>query len=283
MTLQAIARTLSLGYSPCPNDTFIFYGLVHGQIDTAGLRFKEVLLDVETLNRKALGCELDMTKVSFHAFGFLRDAYRLLRSGGALGRGCGPLVVAKGKTSMEELRGKRIAIPGKLTTANLLLQLYDPALAAGTVVMPFDRIMEAVKGGVVEAGLVIHESRFTYPDYGLVEVADLGRWWEGETGFPLPLGCIIARKSLGEDLLQTLEGLIRKSIVHAFSHRTGAMGYIKEHSQEMGDDVIGQHIALYVNDYSLDLGGGGMAAVEELLKRAEDRGIIPGGRNAAVR
>ncbi len=283
MTFQASAGTLSLGYSPCPNDTFIFYALVHGRIDTAGLGFKEVLLDVETLNQKAMKSELDITKVSFHAYAFLRDTYQLLRSGGALGRGCGPLVVAKRATSMEDLRGKKVAIPGRLTTAFLLLQLYDPVLGKDVVVMPFDRIMEAVKRGTVEAGLIIHESRFTYPGYGLLEVMDLGKWWEAVTGLPLPLGCIIARKSLGSPLLHTLSALIRKSVEYAFAHREATAEYVKAHSQEMEETVIGQHIDLYVNDYSLDLGGEGTAAVEELLRRAEALGIVPGGVNAAVR
>ncbi len=283
MTFQASAGTLSLGYSPCPNDTFIFYALAHGRIDTAGLGFNEVLLDVETLNQKALNSELDITKVSFHAFAFLRDTYQLLRSGGALGRGCGPLVVAKEKTSMEDLRGKKIAIPGRLTTAYLLLQLYDPALGTDVVVMPFDRIMDAVKRGTVDAGLIIHESRFTYPGYGLLEVTDLGRWWEAVTGLPLPLGCIIARKALGSPLLQTLDALLRKSVEYAFAHRAATGEYVKAHSQEMEDAVITQHINLYVNDYTLDLGSEGTTAVEELLRRAEALGIVRGGMNAAVR
>jgi 1,4-dihydroxy-6-naphthoate synthase len=283
MTLQPSAGALSLGYSPCPNDTFIFYALVHGRIDTAGLRFRELLFDVETLNRKAVGAELDITKVSFHAYAFLRDTYRLLRAGGALGRGCGPLVVARGRPSMEELRGKKIAIPGKLTTAYLLLLLYDPELGENVVVMPFEKIMDAVKRGVVDAGLIIHESRFTYPAYGLSEVTDLGRWWEGETGLPLPLGCIIARKGLGSTVLRQLETLIRKSVEYAFAHRGETGAYVKAHSQEMEETVIEQHINLYVNNYSLDLGDEGMAAVDELLRRAEMKGIIRGGMNAAVR
>jgi 1,4-dihydroxy-6-naphthoate synthase len=283
MTFQALAGALSLGYSPCPNDTFIFYALVHGRIDTAGLGFKETLLDVETLNQKALNSELDITKVSFHAFAFLRESYQLLRAGGALGRGCGPLVVAKRGTSMEDLRGKKIAIPGRLTTASLLLQLYDPALGTDVVVMPFDRIMDAVKGGAVDAGLIIHESRFTYPAYGLSEVMDLGRWWEGDTGLPLPLGCIIAKKGLGDEVIQTIDMLVRKSVEYAFGHRERTKEYIKAHCREMEEAVIEQHINLYVNDFSLDLGSEGMAAVDELLRRAEAHGIIPGGMNAAVR
>ncbi|HXX58219.1 MAG TPA: 1,4-dihydroxy-6-naphthoate synthase, partial [Thermodesulfovibrionales bacterium] len=182
---------LTLGYSPCPNDTFIFYALVHQKIDTGNLRLREVLLDVETLNRKALRAEFDITKVSFHAYGHLRDAYSLLSSGSALGRGCGPLIVARSRTSTKDLRGLKVAIPGRLTTAYLLLQLYDPAMTGNIVVMPFDRILDSVQRGDVDAGLIIHESRFTYQDHGLFEVEDLGRWWEGETGLPIPLGCII--------------------------------------------------------------------------------------------
>jgi 1,4-dihydroxy-6-naphthoate synthase len=283
MTLQALARTLTLGYSPCPNDTFIFYALVHRQIDTSGLGFREILLDVETLNQKALNSELDITKVSFHAYGFLRDEYRLLRSGGALGRGCGPLVIAKNNLTMDDLRGRKIAIPGRLTTAYLLLQLYDPALAGNVVAMSFDRIMDAVKDGSVDAGLIIHESRFTYPDYGLSEVMDLGRWWEGDTGLPLPLGCIIAKKSLGNELISLIDALVRGSVEYAFGHREKTKDYIKAHSREIKDKVIEEHIHLYVNEYSLDMGSDGVSAVEELLRRAEEHGIIPGGGNAIVR
>ncbi|MCL5021780.1 MAG: 1,4-dihydroxy-6-naphthoate synthase [Nitrospirae bacterium] len=282
MALQAPGVKLTLGYSPCPNDTFIFYALVHGAVDTGGLGFKEVLLDVETLNGKALGAELDITKVSFHAYGFLRDRYCLLRSGGALGRGCGPLVVAKGDAGMDDLRGGTIAIPGRLTTAFLLLQLCEPALARNVIVMPFDRIMDAVKKGVADAGLIIHESRFTYPAYGLCEVMDLGRWWEEETGAPIPLGGILAKKSLGPERIVAVEALVRKSIEYAFAHREETREYIRDHSQEIDDAVITRHIDLYVNDYSLDLGDDGVRAVEELLRRAGERGIIPGGGRAAI-
>lgn len=277
------SRILTLGHSPCPNDTFIFYALVHRKIESGDLRFKEILLDVETLNQKALNSELDITKVSFHAYGNLRDRYVLLHSGGAMGRGCGPLVVARHKARMDDLKGKKIAIPGRLTTAYLLLQLYEPLLAGGVVVMSFDRIMDAVKDGTVDAGLIIHESRFTYRDYGLFEVMDLGQWWEKETGLPIPLGCIIGKKNLGMDLIHTIDNLVKESVEYAFARREETKGYIKAHSQELEDKVIEQHINLYVNNYSLDLGDEGLRAVEELLKRAEEQGIIPGGKNAVVR
>jgi len=271
-------KTLTLGYSPCPNDTFIFYALAHRKIDTGDLRFREMLLDVETLNQKALRAELDITKVSFHAYAHLRDRYVLLHSGGALGRGCGPLVVTKGNVKMDDLKGKRIAIPGRLTTAYLLLQLYEPLLAGNVVVMSFERILDAVRTGSVDAGLIIHESRFTYPDYGLSGILDLGQWWEKETGLPIPLGCIIAEKNLGADLINTIEVLVRKSVEYAFAHRDRTKEYIKAHAQELADPVIEQHINLYVNQYSLDLGEEGLRAVNELLRRAEQKGILRGGQ-----
>ena len=268
-------RTLSLGYSPCPNDTFIFYALVHGKIDTGGLKFKEILLDVETLNLSAMKRELDITKVSYNAFGNLRDDYCLLRSGGALGRGCGPLVVASKECEMKDLKGKTIAIPGELTTAYLLLQLYDPDSRSNVKAMPFHEIMGAVKEGKADAGLIIHEGRFTYSSYGLKKIIDLGAWWEKETDMPIPLGCIIAERSLGIDVISKIERLIRESVQYAMS-RPEMLGvkYIKEHSRELDDSVIDEHIKLYVNDYSIDLGDDGIRAVRKLLDMAEERGII---------
>lgn len=270
-----MARTLSLGYSPCPNDTFIFYALVHRKIDTPDIEYKEILEDVETLNQMAQQAKLDITKVSFHAFGHLRNTYCLLRSGGALGKGCGPLVIARDKCSMRELRGKTIAIPGELTTAFLLLQVYDPELKQKIKVMPFHKIIDAVKNGEADAGLIIHESRFTYQQEGLEYIMDLGAWWEQETGFPIPLGCIIARRDLGRDFVQKTDVLIRKSLEYAFSNSEETKTYIKRHAQELDDHVIDQHIRLYVNDYSLDIRDEGVQAVEELFRRATEQGIIP--------
>lgn len=267
-------KTLSLGYSPCPNDTFIFYALVHGKIDTGDLQFKEILLDVETLNQSAMEGELDITKVSYNAFGNLREDYCLLRSGGALGRGCGPLVVSKRNYSMKDLKGKRIAIPGELTTAYLLLQLYDPSFKDNVEVRVFSDIMGAVKNGQVDAGLIIHESRFTYKAYGLKKVIDLGEWWEKETGLPIPLGCIIAKRSMGKDLIHKIDGLIKKSILYAMNNKDEPKKYIKEHSQELEDSVVEQHINLYVNDYSIDIGEEGINAVKKLFDMADERGII---------
>jgi len=267
-------KTLSLGYSPCPNDTFIFYALVHGKIDTGDLMFKETLLDVETLNQMAVNGELDITKVSYNAFGNLREDYCLLHSGGALGRSCGPLVVAKENYRMKDLKGKRIAIPGRLTTAFLLLQMYDPSFKENVKVMVFSDIMSAVKRGEVDAGLIIHESRFTYKSYGLKEVIDLGGWWEKETGLPIPLGCIIAKRRLRSDLINKIDNLIKESVLYAMGRRDEPTRYIKEHSQELDDSVIDKHINLYVNDYSIDIGEDGIMAVKRLFEMAEERGII---------
>lgn len=270
-------KPLAIGYSPCPNDTFIFYALVHNRIDLKSLKFKEILEDVETLNRMAEKGRLDITKVSYHAFAHLRDKYCLLRSGGALGIGCGPLVVAKEAFDAGDLSRKRIATPGKLTTAHLLFQLFANSKniqPSQFVPMPFSEIMDSVKNSRVDAGLIIHEGRFTYQAYGLKEVIDLGQWWERETGFLIPLGCIIAKRELGKDLISRIDSCIRESILYAINHRDEPAAYIKRHSAELQDSVIGQHINLYVNAYSLDLGDRGISSVKALLKMAEDKGII---------
>mgnify|MGYP005852492431 CR=1 FL=1 len=267
-------QRLSLGYSPCPNDTFIFHALVHGQIGCPGIAFAEQLEDVETLNQLALQGKLDLTKISYHAFGHLRDRYCLLRSGGALGRGCGPLVIAPRQTSMAELRGQKIAIPGHLTTANLLLQLYGEGYE-NLLLLPFDQIMPALQRGEAAAGVIIHESRFTYPQYGLHQVIDLGQWWEQDSGCPIPLGGILARRSLGAELINGIDAALKQSIKYAHAHPQAARAYIKEHAQEMDEAVMNNHIRLYVNDFSLDLGKEGIAAVRSLLQRAEARGLMP--------
>ena len=267
-------KKLTLGYSPCPNDTFIFYALVHGKIDTGDLRFKEILEDVETLNQMARSAGLDITKISFHAYGHLRETYCLLRSGAALGKGCGPLVVSKKYQHMEDLKGKKIAVPGRLTTALLLLQLLDPSLKERVMVMPFHRIIDAVRNDEADAGLIIHESRFTYQAAGLRQVVDLGEWWENKTGLPIPLGGIIAKRELGDGLIKEIAADVRKSLEYAFAHRTEPKAYIKKYSQEIEDVVIDQHIGLYVNDYSLDIGKDGIRAVEELFRMSEEKGII---------
>ena len=267
-------RQLSLGYSPCPNDTFIFYGLIHGKVPCPGIKFIEQLEDVETLNQLALQSQLDLTKISYHAFGHLRKDYILLHSGGALGRGCGPLVVASQMTSMANLRGKKIAIPGQLTTANLLLQLHSEGYE-DVLILPFDQIMAAVAQGKADAGVIIHESRFTYQQHGLKQVLDLGQWWEDETGHPIPLGGILAKRTLGTPLINKIDAALRQSVEYAYAHAQETQHYIKQHAQELDDDVVRNHIDLYVNNFSIDLGDEGIQAVKFLLRRAEERGIIP--------
>ncbi len=267
-------KTLTIGYSPCPNDTFIFYALTHGKVRVAGIEFREQLEDVETLNRMALDGGLDITKISYHALGHLRENYALLRSGGALGRGCGPLIVARAGTTLGDLKKGSVAIPGKLTTAYLLLRLFDPSIENVTV-MTFDRVMDAVSKGDATAGLIIHESRFTYPRYKLEKLLDLGEWWERYSGLPIPLGGILGKRSLGRDLLLRVEEGIRESIRYAGVHPDEVMGYCRRYSQEMDEKVMRSHIDLYVNTFSLDLAREGLSAVRRLFAEAEARGIFP--------
>jgi 1,4-dihydroxy-6-naphthoate synthase len=269
-----VNKELTLGYSPCPNDTYIFYALVRGKVPVPGITFRERLEDVETLNQLALDDTLDITKISYHALGHLRERYALLRSGGALGRGCGPLIVARPGTRIEDLRCGTVAIPGRLTTAWLLLQLFDRGLN-NVVVMTFDRIMQSVADGTVTAGLIIHESRFTYPLYKLDMLLDLGAWWERYSGLPIPLGGILGKRSLGTETLVKVEQAIRESLRFARAHPAEVLAYVKEHSQEMDEAVMKSHIDLYVNDFSRDLGSEGVAAVERLFAEAEKRGIFP--------
>ena len=264
---------LSLGYSPCPNDTFIFCALTQGRIPDAP-PCREVLEDIESLNTLALERKLDLTKISFHALAHLRDHYVLLRSGGALGRGCGPLVVSREPLSPERLKGKKIALPGRLTTAALLMRLFDPALDR-LVYLPFDEIMPACERGDVDAGVIIHESRFTFAAYGLSQVIDLGAWWEEETGHPIPLGGILARRDLGRSMHERLDRSIRSSIEFAYAHPGEVRPYIRRYAQEMDETVMQQHIDLYVNEYSLQYGEEGEAAIHDLYVRAEEAGIVP--------
>jgi 1,4-dihydroxy-6-naphthoate synthase len=265
-------NALRLGYSPCPNDTFIFHALTHGIVDAAPYSFDVRLEDVETLNRLAIDGGLDVAKVSYGALPYLVGEYVVLRSGGAMGRGCGPLIVAKDHFSPDRLATARTAIPGRLTTANLLLRLFLPGADPG-IEMQYDRIMPAVASGEVDAGLIIHESRFTYPQYGLVQLVDLGEWWERTTGSPIPLGAIVARRSLGETASR-IEELIRESVQVAFSRPDLSADYVRRNAQEMSPEVCRQHIQLYVNDFSVDVGDEGERAVLELMRRAAEAGLV---------
>ncbi len=265
---------LSLGYSPCPNDTFIFYALVHQKITLPGLSLKENLEDVETLNQMALQSRMDITKISFHAFGYLRNQYALLRSGGALGKGCGPLLVTRADQTKFDPVHQRIAIPGELTTAYLLLRLHEPKIN-NIVVMPFHKILKAVQEGAVDGGLIIHESRFTYQRFGLKKILDLGDWWEQFSGYPIPLGGIIVKRTLGKKNVSLIEEGIRQSIYYAHKHPEETQIYIHKHAQEIENSVTQKHINLYVNEYSLDIGPQGEKAIRFLLTEAEQKGFIP--------
>lgn len=272
MTEQA---KVSLGFSPCPNDTYIFHALVHGKVGLAGLALAEpVLADVETLNDWALQGRLGVTKLSFHALGHVLDRYALLRAGAALGRGCGPLLLTGGGDRPAAIADWKIAIPGTYTTAALLLRLYQPACRQ-LVVMRFDRIMAAIASGAVDGGVVIHESRFTYDQLGLSCVQDLGLWWEQITGLPIPLGCIAVDRALAPPLRDRIDAAIAASIRWADAHPDDAWVYIQAHAQEMDPAVIRSHIGLYVNEYSRDLGDEGLQAVRELLRRGAAAGLFP--------
>lgn len=256
-------RELTFGYSPCPNDTFAFHALAHGLID-APFRVRPVLLDIEELNRRAHTGEFDLTKLSVGAFAGIGDRYRLLRSGAALGKGVGPLVVARTPMTLAEAVQGPVAIPGRETTAFRLLRLAAPELG-DVVEMRYDRILRAVSGGEVAAGLIIHESRFTYAEHGLVRVIDLGEWWEGETGLPVPLAGICARADLDDASRAAAERAIRDSVQYAFDHPTASRSYVREHAQEMSAEVCAAHIALYVNALSLDVGEEGLRAIARLV------------------
>lgn len=257
-------RELTFGYSPCPNDTFAFHALTHGLVDTP-LRVRPVLLDIEELNRRAHEGAFELTKLSVGAFAAVGDRYRLLRSGAALGHGVGPLVVARTAMSLAKAVVGRIAIPGTETTAFRLLRLAAPAIGEA-VPMRYDRILRAVVEHEVEAGLIIHESRFTYADHGLVQVMDLGQWWERETGLPVPLAGICARADLDQDTGDAAEAAIRASVQYAFDHPDASANYVRAHAQELSDQVCAQHIALYVNNHSLDLGDDGVRAIARLVQ-----------------
>jgi 1,4-dihydroxy-6-naphthoate synthase len=264
---------LSLGFSPCPNDTFLFHALVHGAVQARGIDFAPRLADVETLNALAREGVLDVTKVSYGAIPYLLEEYVLLRSGGALGRGCGPLLVARADRPADAPL-ERIAIPGRLTTANLLLRLWRAELPEGEPRV-YSEIMPAVARGGADAGLIIHESRFTYPEHGLRAVVDLGEWWEGETGLPIPLGGIVARRALGRARLLEIERAIADSVRHAFAHPGASHAYVAAHAQELRPEVVRQHIALYVNEHSVELDEEGEAAVRMLRERAAAAGLTP--------
>ena len=272
---------LSLGFSPCPNDCFMFDAIVNQRIDLEGLEFAIHLADVEALNRAAFAGNTDVTKLSYHAYAFCIGNYVLLDAGSALGRNCGPLLISKRAVTPDEVAsgGLTIAIPGRYTTANLLLGLAFP-LAQKKSELVFSAIEPAVLDGRFDAGLIIHENRFTYEAKGLQKIIDLGEYWEGETGAPIPLGGIVITRSLPDEVTQRVNRVLRRSVEYAFAHRTASLDYVRAHAQEMSEEVMYKHIDLYVNEYSVDLGAEGRRAVELLFDKAAATGIIPPANNS---
>ena len=262
------SQVLTLGFSPCPNDCFIFDALLHSKIDTEGLQFKPVIEDVEALNKKAFENKLDATKLSFFTYSQVQKKYSLLDSGAALGFGVGPLVISKNPKSEIRNPKLKIAIPGKNTTANLLFSLAFPKMKNKKEVL-FSEIEDKVLKGKFDLGVVIHESRFTYQQKGLKKVIDLGEWWEEKYKSPIPLGGIAIKKTFPEQIQKKVELVIRRSIEFAFSNPESSKAFIKNHSQEIDDEVIKQHINLYVNKFSVSLGKKGNQAIKIFLKEAQ--------------
>ena len=277
---------LTLGFSPCPNDTFIFDALIHHKIDTEGLEFEVFYDDVETLNQKAFRGELDITKLSYHAFAYVTDKYVLLDSGSALGFGVGPLLISNLEISISDLeknlihdpksgsRNPLIGIPGKYTTANFLLGLAFPE-ATNKQVLVFSEIEDALLDNRIDIGLIIHENRFTYQDKGLKKIIDLGDYWEKRTGCAIPLGGIVANRNLPLDVQHKINRVLRKSVEFAFANPKSSLAFIKQHAQEMSEEVMYKHIELYVNQYSIELGEEGRKAINLMFDTALEKGIIP--------
>jgi 1,4-dihydroxy-6-naphthoate synthase len=266
-------REITLGHSPDPDDAFMFYALAADKIDTHGLAFKHVIQDIETLNRRAMNAELDVTAVSIHAYAYVLDQYALLTSGASMGDNYGPLVIAREPMTLDQLRSATIAVPGLMTTAYLTLRLC--AGEVKTVVVPFDQIMDSVERGDVDAGLLIHEGQLTYSARGFEKVIDLGEWWMAETGLPLPLGGNAIRKSLGGELIAEISDLLRESIEYGLANREVAVRHSMKYGRGMVESLTDKFVGMYVNDYTIDYGERGRAAVKLLLERAHEAGIIP--------
>lgn len=264
---------ISLAHSPDSDDAFMFYGLATRKVSTEGLRFAHTLEDIQTLNEKAHQTIYDVTALSFHAYAHVADRYILLPSGASFGDRYGPIVVARGTLSSTDLKNRRIAVPGLTTTACLALRLFEPEVE--TLIIPFDKIMDAVAAGEADAGLVIHEGQLTYGVQGLSKVIDLGEWWHQQTGLPLPLGGNAARRSLGPDLIRRISRVFRASIRYGLEHREEALEYAAQFARGLDAYTADKFVSMYVNDWTLDYGEQGRRAVQILLDRAFDRGLIP--------
>jgi len=265
---------LTLGFSPCPNDTFIFDAMVHGRIDTEGLEFDYFLTDVEELNRKALASEVDIIKISYHAYAYVAKNYMILDSGSALGYRNGPLLISKRLINLSDLTDARIAIPGKYTTANLLFSISWPDAVNKTEYL-FSDIEEALLKDEVDAGLIIHETRFTYHKKGLHKIADMGVYWEKLTGLPIPLGAIVINRNIPEDIAQKVNRILRNSLEYAYKDSFASYDFVSDNAKEMDSTVMNNHIKLYVNEYTLHLGNEGREAINALYRIAGEKGVIP--------
>jgi 5,8-dihydroxy-2-naphthoate synthase len=266
-------KRITVAHSPDSDDAFMFYALAQEKVGDSDLEFVHVLDDIQSLNERALRGEYEVTAVSFHAYAYLADRYALLPHGASMGDGYGPIVVTRGARCPDDLRGKRVAVPGPLTTAALVLKLWHPDLRH--VVIPFDQIMDAVTAGTVDAGLIIHEGQVTYETLGFHKVVDLGEWWLQETQLPLPLGGNVIRKDLGPDLMRRVSRVLRQSIQYGLAHREEALGYAMRFARDMKLHLADRFVGMYVNGLTLDYGERGRAAVRRLLAVGHERGVIP--------
>ena len=264
---------LTLGFSPCPNDTFIFDAMVHNKVDTGNLEFEIFMADVEELNRKAMNGEIDIIKLSYHAYAYVAGQYRILNSGSALGRKNGPLLISKRKIYPDETAYLKIGIPGKFTTANLLFSIEYPDAKEKKEYL-FSDIEDAILDEEIDAGVIIHENRFTYQKKGLMRVIDLGENWEVNTGYPIPLGGITVHRSIDEKIQQKVNNLLTSSVKFAIENPASTYDFVKKNAQATDDKVLEQHIALYVNNYTVDLGDEGKKAVKKLYSVATKKGIV---------
>jgi 1,4-dihydroxy-6-naphthoate synthase len=268
-------REVTIAHSPDSDDAFMFYALATNRVRSPGIHYSHTLCDIETLNRKAREGDgfYDVTAISFHAYPYIQDKYALLPSGGSVGEGYGPMIVAKRPFSESEIKTKRIAVPGTLTTAYLVLRLYAPDVE--TEVVPFDQIIPQVLSGKYEAGLIIHEGQLTFDKSGLHRIVDMGKWWQRETGLPLPLGGNAIRRSLGTELMSTVSSALRESIQYALNHREEALGYAMQFARELDNQTADTFVGMYVNERTLDYGPDGREAVRRLLDRGYQAGVIP--------
>ena len=275
MELKEEKMVIRVAHSPDSDDAFMFYAINHNKIDTKGYKFVDVLSDIETLNRKALEGEYEVSAISIHAFPYVADKYALLSSGASMGDNYGPMIVARESFDPQQLKNKKIAVPGTLTSAFLALELYLGTKDFDYEVIPFDQIIEAVKQGKVDAGLIIHEGQLTYQDEGLVCIVDLGKWWYEKTGgLPLPLGGNVIRKDLGEEVMKEISDILRESIKYSLEHREEAVDYALKFARDMSKEKADRFIGMYVNELTVDYGERGKKAIELFLKEAYEKGFI---------